>query len=84
MATNTEISDRECMSWLLNPPDTYLVYLKRTTHSTGMVTTWMGKKLGVAYCGESYRDNFGGIRVPITVYGTIWIRLPRYLLRFGR
>lgn len=64
--TNEERSACEVYEWTVNPPDRYFLYVNRTREAT----TWTGDKLGTVSFGSEYRDNFGGKRVPITVYGT--------------
>jgi hypothetical protein len=63
--TNEERSAVEVYEFLHNPPEKYFVYINRTKREA---TTWTGEKLGTVGFGTEYRDNFGGKRVPITVY----------------
>ena len=63
--TNDERSSLEVFDFVTSPPDRYFLYIddqKRTA------TTWTGETLGQVLLGCEYRDNFGGKRVPVTVY----------------
>jgi hypothetical protein len=55
----------EVFEFVTNPPDKYFLYINDTNRTA---TTWTGEKLGNVGFGCEYRDNFGGKRVPITVY----------------
>lgn len=64
--TNEERSAVEVFDFVHNPPDKYFLYVseeKRDAH------TWTGQHLGKACFGRQWRDNFGGIRVPVEIYG---------------
>lgn len=63
--TNEERSAVEVYEFVTNPPDKYFLYINCTKR---IATTWTGDKLGDVSFGSEYRDNFGGKRVPITVY----------------
>lgn len=63
--TNEERSAVEVYEFVTNPPDKYFLYINCTKREA---TTWTGDKLGTVGFGNDYRDNFGGKRVPITVY----------------
>ena len=62
--TNEERSALEVFEFCTNPPDKYFLYINRDKQSA---TTWTGDLLGHVSFGREYRDNFGGIRVPVTV-----------------
>jgi hypothetical protein len=47
-------------------PTSYFAYVNTLTNQ---LTTWVGNVLGSVSMGREYRDNFGGVRVPITVNG---------------
>lgn len=63
--TNEERSAVEVYEFCTNPPQTYFLYINCTKKEA---TTWTGDKLGSVSFGSEWRDNFGGKRVPITVY----------------
>ena len=65
--TNEERSKVEVYEWNKNKPNKYFLYINRTKN---LATTWMGDPLGKVVFGNEYRANFGGKRIPITVYGT--------------
>lgn len=65
--TNEERGVVEQYEWNTNPPANYFCYINCTKREA---TTWMGDRLGEVAFGREFRDNFGGKRVPITVYGT--------------
>jgi hypothetical protein len=46
-------------------PDRYFLYI---SESKKIATTWTGQLLGSVIFGREFRDNFGGKRVPVTVY----------------
>jgi len=64
--TNEERSAVEVYEFVMTPPEKYFLYINRTKREA---TTWTGDKLGTVGFGREYRDNFGGRRVPVTVYG---------------
>lgn len=72
---NDDRSAIELYEWKNNPPEKYFLYVKETNLDNGLrlnradIHTWIGQSLGYAYLGPTYRDNFGGKRVSITVYG---------------
>jgi hypothetical protein len=61
----------ELWLWHSTPPSSYFLYVNE---SLGLATTWMGDVLGNVRFGKEYRDNLGGVRIPIVVYGTNRIR----------
>ena len=63
--TNEERSAVEVYEFCTDPPDKYFLYINCTKKEA---TTWTGDKLGTVAFGCEFRDNFGGKRVPITVY----------------
>lgn len=69
--TNDERSLAEEYDWITNPPDKYSLYVdEKAADGRAKATTWTGTILGNVSFGQSYRDNFGGRRIPINVYGT--------------
>lgn len=70
--TNDERSAIELYEWLAEKPDTYFLYIRSGYEGELRVdaaTTWTGQPLGNVRFGRAWRDNFGGTRVPVTVYG---------------
>lgn len=73
--TNSERSALELYEWLANPPDKYFLYIThKPTFGFGSfvsdaATTWTGTPLGNVRFGREWRDNFGGTRQAVTVYG---------------
>lgn len=67
--SNEEVSLIEVYQFINDPPEKYFAYVKgyRGYCSVGELVTWTGDKLGTVTFGVKYRDNFGGIRVPIRV-----------------
>lgn len=65
--TNEDRSKIEVYEWLRDQPEKYFLYIDEKTWTAA---TWMGDKLGRVYPGKKYRDNFGGVRMSIVVYGT--------------
>lgn len=65
--TNEERGLVEQYEWNANPPSRYFGYINCERKE---LTTWTGERLGRVVFGREFRDNFGGKRVPITVYGT--------------
>ena len=65
--TNNDISKIEVYEWLRDKPEKYFLYIDEKTWTA---TTFTGDKLGKVFHGKKYRDNFGGIRMSITIYGT--------------
>ena len=63
--TNEERSAVEVYEFVHDAPDRYFVYVNKDTKEA---TTWTGDKLGAVVFGREYRDNFGGKRIPITVF----------------
>jgi hypothetical protein len=61
---NTERSQIETYEFIVNPPESYFLYINREKRTA---TTWTGEVLGVVTFGNEWRDNFGGKRVPVTV-----------------
>lgn len=69
--TNSERSLVEEYDWITNPPEKYFLYVdEKAEDGRAKATTWTGTILGNVSFGQSYRDNFGGRRIPINVYGT--------------
>ena len=64
--SNEEISSVEVWEFIHDPPDRYCLYINE---KKAKATTWTGEKLGQVIFGREYRDNFGGVRVPIEVFG---------------
>ena len=62
--TNEMRSQLEHFEFLRFIPYKYTLYVSSDLKNA---TTWTGEKLGNVVAGREYRDNFGGIRVPITV-----------------
>jgi hypothetical protein len=62
--TNEERSAVEVYEFCTDPPKQYFLYINCTKKEA---TTWMSDKLGNVRFGTSYKDNFGGQRVPITI-----------------
>lgn len=56
----------EVWEFMHDTPQKEFVYISEENRAA---TTWTGAKLGNVYFGSQYRDNFGSIRVPITVTG---------------
>jgi hypothetical protein len=69
--TNAERSAAEVWEFIHDIPDKYFLYVRVTAGNgmRGIVTTWMGDKLGDCQLGTAYRDNFGGKRQSIRVQG---------------
>lgn len=63
---NADKSALEVFDFVFDPPAKYFLYINETD---GTATTWTGDKLGRVVFGREYRDNFGGRRVPVRVYG---------------
>lgn len=63
--TNEERSALEIFEFLRDKPEKYFLYISR---DKGLATTWTGDELGRVTFGRTYRDNFGGERVAITVH----------------
>ncbi|NYG46379.1 hypothetical protein GGD67_003850 [Bradyrhizobium sp. IAR9] len=62
--SNEERSALEVFEFSRDKPDRYFLYISR---DKAMATTWTGEELGRVTFGRTYRDNFGGERVAITV-----------------
>lgn len=69
--TNGEHSAVEVYEFCAKPPDKYFAYIKEVNGYPRELTTWTGDYLGAVATagGGAYRDNFGGIRVPISIIG---------------
>ena len=81
--SNEERSACEVFEFLRDKPTKYFSYIrepdagtyarnsferaKRLYARTGSMQTWTGDNLGTVQFGLAFRDNFNGIRVPITV-----------------
>lgn len=63
--TNEERSSLEVFDFVATPPDKYFLYIDEQKRTA---TTWTGETLGTVSFGREFRDNFGGKRVPVTVY----------------
>ena len=63
--TNEERSSLQVFDFVTNPPERYFLYIDEQKH---VATTWTGETLGQVSFGREYFDNFGGKRVPVTVY----------------
>lgn len=61
---NTERSQIETYEFIVNPPESYFLYINQEKRTA---TTWTGEVLGVVTFGNEWRDNFGGKRVPVTI-----------------
>lgn len=64
--TNADRSAIEVYEFCTEKPLKYFLYINEKERTA---TTWTGEKLGVVSFGRKYRDNFGAIRVPVTVQG---------------
>jgi hypothetical protein len=64
--TNEERSLMEKYLWMRDKPKKYSLYINR---EKGIATTWTGQRLGRIHLGSKFRDNFGGVRQPVWVYG---------------
>ena len=65
--TNEDRTEIELYEWQNDPPADYFLYINVKTRQA---TTWTGAILGSVGFGRVWRDNFGGTRQSITVYGT--------------
>ena len=63
--TNEETSAAEVFEFVNDPPERYFLYINEAKQTA---TTWTGERLGSVGFGNAFRDNFGGLRVPISVY----------------
>lgn len=70
--SNDERAQVELFDFVHNPPEKYFLYIsaKKGTHygASGEATIWTGVKLGDVQFGNTWRDNFGGKRISISVY----------------
>ena len=76
--TNEERSACEVFEFMRDKPDRYFLYIKEAEDMTtkpgwrnfgwGQATTWTGENLGRVSFGRAWRDNFGGTRIPVTVF----------------
>ncbi len=62
--TNDERSALEVFEFTRDKPERYFLYI---TEETKIATTWTGEKLGTVVFGSQWCDNFGGIRIPVTI-----------------
>ena len=69
--SNDEISAVEVYEFLRDKPDRYSLYIDKENQRA---TTWTGERLGSVCFGREYRDNFGGVRVPIDVHAINGLR----------
>lgn len=81
--SNSQRSACEVFEFQRDKPETYFSYVREPDAGTygrnsfqcakalygrtGAMTTWTGDNLGTVQFGAAFQDNFGGIRVPITV-----------------
>ena len=65
--SNDELTALELYEWRTDPPDQYFLYINTDAR---IATTWTGATLGDVCLGREYRDNFGGVRVPVWITGT--------------
>lgn len=65
LPTNDERSSVEVFDFVTNPPDKYFLYI---SEKTATATTWTGETLGRVSFGREFGDNFGGTRVPVTIF----------------
>jgi hypothetical protein len=66
--TNDELSALELFEFMRDKPARYFLYIKETApDQLWLATTWTGERLGHVVHGREYRDNLGGVRVPVTV-----------------
>ncbi len=61
---NAATSASEVAAFKANPPEKYFPYINETEKTA---TTWTGDRLGSCLFGREWRDNFGGIRVPVEI-----------------
>lgn len=80
---NDDRSALELWDWQHDKPEKYFVYIRETENPPDgfpyekpvwEAITWIGQKLGNVRYGQEYRDNFGGVRQSITVYGNNGVR----------
>jgi len=64
--TTKEIGKIELYEWVHYPPNKYFIYINEKDRKA---TTWNGEKLGDIGLSYPYKDNFGGTRINISVYG---------------
>src|SRR6056297_181537 len=64
--TNKQRGYLEFYYWQHDKPLKYFLYVDRKDNNA---TTWNGVVLGKVHFGRGWRDNFGGARVSIDVYG---------------
>jgi hypothetical protein len=81
--TNDETSALEVFEFVRDKPEKYFAYVREPNAGTygrssfdraralyagtGALQTWTGENLGTMQFGAAFRDNFGGIRVPVSV-----------------
>jgi hypothetical protein len=66
VVTNDDRSAIELWEWKHNPPDKYYLYVSEEKQDAH---TWTGQSLGTCRFGREWRDNFGGKRRSVTVFG---------------
>ncbi|MFA5431131.1 MAG: hypothetical protein WC329_08235 [Candidatus Omnitrophota bacterium] len=66
VVTNDDRSACEVWEWKHDPPDKYFLYVSEEKQDAH---TWIGQSLGLCRFGREWRDNFGGTRRSVTVYG---------------
>lgn len=71
-ARNAEMSKAEVEAFKGDPPERLFCYVKEyseTWAGSAIATTWVGDYFGRLACGRPWKDNLGGTRVPVTLYG---------------
>lgn len=69
-SNNENTSKIEVYEFVKNPPHKYFTYVNYNLFGKKWITTFMGDKLGrICYLGTPYKDNFGGTRQSIKVFG---------------
>lgn len=73
--TNEHRAFIEVFEFLRDKPEKYFLYIKEEATTRGtlnygpwIATTFTGLVLGSVTHGRPYRDNFGGVRVPVAVF----------------
>lgn len=70
--SNAERSAVEHWEFIHNPPEKYFLYVRHNGSELAnqfTAITWTGQTLGRGTFGREFRDNFGGIRVPVWIDG---------------
>jgi hypothetical protein len=63
--SNDEQSTLEVYDFVNEKPERYFLYIREEMRQA---ITWTGDLLGSVSFGHAYRDNFGGLRVPIRIH----------------